>query len=238
VNEFWLFGKPMEPGINVPFWSLSYEAVYYGLAGFIFFTSGCARVVLCIVLLACAGPTIGALWGGWLIGFFLYHLRHKISGSEISGLFLALLGFGLLLLSPRLRQYQFALPFIDRKNLIADYYDGLAFGLHLVGVHIVQGRVGAILSPIDRIVRWLGSITFALYLFHRPIIQLLAVVHVGTPDSWAQRIYLIGFTFLIVVTVGGWCERQKLPLRAALVRLSSRERPNQPGGWGWRGRQA
>src|SRR6185437_16100023 len=222
TNEFWFFGHPMEPGINVPFWSLSFEATYYIIAGCIFFSKGITRYILCGAALVTAGPSISALWGVWLMGFMLYRFQDRMPTSNIVGLFAAVIGAGLLAASPIVRQhYLLTLPFVERKSLVGDYFDGIAFAIHLCGIQMASRRFEITLFPFTRIIRWLGSLTFALYLFHRPVMQLLAVVPIAAPASWPQRMYLLAGTFLVVTSVGRWCESKKGRLKFILLQSLS-----------------
>lgn len=46
------------------------------------------------------------------------------------------------------------------------------------------------------LVRWLGAITFLLYLCHRPLLQFLSGFQLDTPGTWLQTGYLLGTTLL------------------------------------------
>jgi peptidoglycan/LPS O-acetylase OafA/YrhL len=70
-------------------------------------------------------------------------------------------------------------------------------------------RAEPFLVPIAAIIRWLGSMTFALYLFHQPILSLFTVYHVPDRSSAAQLVLLVGGTFLVVATLGRFCENTK-----------------------------
>ena len=73
----------------------------------------------------------------------------------------------------------------------------------------------------ELIVRWLGSLTFALYLCHRPLLQFFSALRVGVPGTPLQSLWLLGMTTLVVIAVarvGEW-------LRQAMrIELSRRNR--------------
>jgi len=217
TNQFWIWGKSMEPGINVPFWSLSFEIAYYAVGASIYFVRGPWRFVLCAAVALVAGPVIIVLSLNWFLGYAAYYVVRRIQMGRIAGWFLSLAGLLLLICAPLLRE-NVSVTFMGR-NILADYYEGICFALHLVGIHFISVDLEVMLSRGERLFRWLGSLTFALYLFHRPLVQVLGVLSVGSPASWQQRIYLIGVTLLVVATIGHWCEIQKSTLRRALSRL-------------------
>ena len=218
LNEFWVFGGDMEPGINVPFWSLSFEAAYYLMAAIAVFADGWRRIALLAVLALMAGPSIIALAPVWLLGAWLYITVPKLTDRPIIGVVLAIVGFGLLVISPKIRALEITLPLITRKSLLADYFDALAFAIHLLGAILIGPWMKKCLDPGRSAIRWAASLTFALYLFHRPLIQLFAVLNVGDPSSPEQRLWLLGATFVAVATVGRWCERRKNVLRSVFCK--------------------
>lgn len=219
INRFWT--ASLEPGINGPFWSLSFEAVYYILAGLMFFMRGWIRMLSIAAVALAAGPTIMALAPIWFVGYGIYHLAKRITVPFSVGLACVLAGLAMLIGGPVLRDY--TMPFEPRlgPELITGYYEAAGFALHLFGVHYIARTFG-FLNRFTGLIRWAASLTFALYLFHRPLIQLFAVLDIGPPDSWQQRAYLLGMTLLVVATVGWWCERQKGTLRRLLTRTTSK----------------
>lgn len=216
INRFW--GLALEPGINGPFWSLSFECIYYIAAGLTVFTNGWRRVVSIGLLFAVAGPTITALAPIWFMGYGVNHLNRRFTLSPAVGAVLAAAGLGLLLVGPRLQFPMIGHPLLDR-DFAGEYFNAVAFALHLIGIHALAGPLAMVLGRFESPIRWVGSLTFALYLFHRPLIQLLAALNIGAPDSLAQRVYLIGTTFLVVSTFGWWCEQQKSTIKRALNSL-------------------
>ncbi|MFP5248199.1 MAG: acyltransferase family protein, partial [Acidobacteriota bacterium] len=94
VNEVWDFN--VVPGINLPFWSLGYEAWYYLLFGIIFFSPQRLRWIAATFAVLAAGPKITALFPLWLAGVFCYRICKQayIETVGASGLWiLSLVGF-------------------------------------------------------------------------------------------------------------------------------------------------
>jgi len=75
INTEWV-GEPIRIGSNGPFWSLSYEAAYYGLFGIAIFTRGLVRALALAIVALVAGPAIILLLPVWLMGVVVYqHLK-------------------------------------------------------------------------------------------------------------------------------------------------------------------
>ena len=78
------------PFIDSPFWSLSYECLFYVVYGILFYLRGWNRLLGCIVWAAVAGPQVIFLLPLWYLGSVAYDcfyaLRHTRIGALISGL--------------------------------------------------------------------------------------------------------------------------------------------------------
>lgn len=230
LNQTWIF-PDMAPGINTPFWSLSFEAFYYVFVGLIFFSSGILRIISIIFLSMIAGPTILSLFPIWMLGFFVYRFGHGRTISQSRGVVVAGIGLVLLLISPFIRAMlpnYFGYDLLHRDGLMGDYVDAIAFSLHLYGVMCCDGWFERKLRGMSGTIRWFGSLTFALYLFHRPLIQLFAALPLAEPTAWLQRLYLLGGTFLVVATLGRRCELWKFSISAGLSALRYRLAVGRP----------
>mgnify|MGYP003385955158 CR=1 FL=1 len=97
---------------------------------------------------------------------------------------------------------------------MGDYFEGLMFALHLIFVPALCQQLQGAVCFFERPIRLLGATTFSLYLFHYPIIRLLTIISpFNAPESWAQRVYIIGGTFIIIFLLSIWCENKKHPLK-------------------------
>ena len=63
----------------------------------------------------------------------------------------------------------------------------------------------------------MGSLTFALYLFHYPLLSLLSAYALA--DRWAQLIVSITIPLFIVGTIGFFCERSKASYKKGALAL-------------------
>ena len=213
VNHFWLW-PDLEPP-NIPLWSLSFEAAYYvGIALFLF-ARGSIRPLALILLSMAAGPTIVLLAPTWLLGYLAYHhSQHR----QLHVGFAAVLWVGsifLLLLCPFIelgmpqRLAFLKMPDPTLGNLLSSYAAAICFTLGLAAFSGISEMLEPLLGFFAKPIRWLGSITFALYLFHAPLLELFNVYSLPDRSSFGQLVLLVGGTFLVVGTFGRFCDQSK-----------------------------
>ena len=212
INNFWLWPDLVPP--NVPFWALTFEVCYYvGIAIFVF-GKGFGRLAGLIVLSVLAGPTMVLLAPTWLLGYGAYHFsKNGLNPRLAAGVWLLSMA---LLLSCFVVEESFRqplkflrMPDASVGGLLTAYAAAVCFTVNVVAFNSFSTAAERVLQPASTFIRWLGSITFALYLFHEPILSLLTVYPVAGRSSPAQMAALVGFTFLTVGTVGWLCERSK-----------------------------
>src|SRR5258708_36017678 len=71
------------PFLDGPYWSLSYEVIYYIIFAFFIYTKGPLRWLLVSLACLAAGPKILALFPCWLVGVAAYKLREASVGQSI-----------------------------------------------------------------------------------------------------------------------------------------------------------
>ena len=178
LNRSWL--NDADIPLNQPFWSLCYEAAYYTLFGIWVFTKGKLRIGLMLLGMMVAGPAILLLSPAWLAGVWLYRnidkttlpARPLIAILSIAAI--AVIGFAGV--PPALRGWfsgNFPMWYVlrDATNLITDLLIGFLFTLHLVAVRTL---IPPVLMRFSSAIRFLAGGTFTLYMFHRPITELLS----------------------------------------------------------------
>jgi len=204
------------PGINGPFWSLTYEVIYYGIFAACFYLRGWRRLVSASIVAVFGGPTILFYFPIWLMGYYLFEKmlvgngpKESILNGSLSILALLLLIF----IGPIIREIEVAIPYISRKEVLADYFDAICFSLHIYFSSILLSKSRELLFKFEKPIRWFASLTFALYLFHRPIIQLIGAVNFDNVESLYNRVLMILGTFIIVAIIGRWSEKQKFTIK-------------------------
>jgi peptidoglycan/LPS O-acetylase OafA/YrhL len=226
VSQFWLW-PDLEPP-NAPFWSLSVEATYYVAIGLFVFAKGRTRLLSLVFLGLAAGPTIVLLAPLWLLGYGAYHLSQHWR-PQASAAMILWIGSGLLLcLTPLIEEHvRLQLSFLrmpDRSlgELLGAYAAALCFATNAIAFNAISDRGESFLRRFTRLIRWLGSMTFELYLFHQPLLSLFKVYNVGNPSSRAQMLLLFGGTFLVVATLGRLCEQSKVAYKRWFLSIGSR----------------
>lgn len=220
VQNVWDLG--LNPGINQPFWSLTFEWVYYIAFACLFYFKSYWKYAWLALILSLAGPSIVALLPIWLLGYFLYRGMSN-NTRRPNSLISVLLSIGALLamflFGPEIRGIEFSSTWVSRKEIYGDYFDAIMFCVHLYFVPSVLHHLGYILERYAGIIRNVAACTFALYLFHRPLIQLIAAVTPTSLDNIVYRVCLFLIPLLIVFTVGYWSEKQKSNLKNGLNKL-------------------
>jgi len=225
-QDVWSLG--LSPENNGPFWSITFEVAYYIIfAVFIYTVNKPKKVLILLAVVLVVGPTIMFLFPVWLLGVWLYK-RHsteaRLANPAISiAMFVA--GLALLALSPTYRAYFDGQIFgVDRESPVGDYLDALAITLNLLAAPVVARIIGPALLYFSTPIRFLASLTFSFYLFHQPLVRLLAGVSpfIDSPSSFMNRLFVLGGTFLIVVLVGLPCEKYKAKVQCYLRKLGSK----------------
>ncbi len=104
---------------------------------------------------------------------------------------------------------------IDRLNFskafLGSYVIGILVALHLVGIAAVSHRLRPLLP--ERPIRYLASFTFALYLFHYPLLFFFAAV-VDSSGMTTERSFLVPIATLLTVWALGYVtERRKATVK-------------------------
>jgi peptidoglycan/LPS O-acetylase OafA/YrhL len=219
VNRFWLWPDLDVP--NTPFWTLSFEAFYYLAIAILVFARGRGRILGILVLVSMAGPSMVLLAPTWLLGYLAYHVSRRRQAGARSAIpvwlfgLIWVIGLALLPLCSFIELYfRESLSFLRTPDhtigaLLAAYAAATCFAINVLAFNAFSERAEPFLVPIAAIIRWLGSMTFALYLFHQPVLSLFTVYHVPDRSSAAQLVLLVGGTFLVVATLGRFCENTK-----------------------------
>lgn len=218
VQNIW--GLNLNPGINVPFWSLSFELMFYFIFAVAFYFEGVKRILFLIIAAAISGPDIILYFPIWLLGLVAYHLttkKHEIiekSKYFLPSLFI-LSALILVILTPFIKnnfQYTPSIM-ISGRNVLADYLYAIIFTVNLIAAPSILPLFSPLFKIIGKYVVFAASFTFSLYLFHRPLIQFFATFNTEAPESLINRFLVIGGTLFVTVIIGFWAENQKYTLK-------------------------
>lgn len=230
VGHFWLWPQ-LEPP-NIPFWTMSFEVAYYVGIALVLFGSRRVCVLGLIALAVAAGPTIVLLAPTWLLGYCAYHISRRWQLPANAALVIWLASTLLVLLCPLIetsidiRLRFLSIPNPTLGNLLACYAASICFTASVLGFAGIADYAEPLLRPISAQIRWLGSLTFSLYLFHAPI---GAFINVYTPldrSSFGEFLLMFGGTLFIVATLGRLCEQSKGVYRQLFLAMSRRVAPS------------
>ncbi len=194
LSQMWGFNST--PFINSPFWSLGYECFYYVFYGFAIFLRGWKRIVACTAAALIIGPQVMFLLPLWWLGCWMYDAYHRVRSRRASRIALATLvawfaisalfrlsGMGVMPFEPAAILSSIAslpnpLPLLGQEIHRATMF---AYAAGVVGALLLFLSLLAVdLIPIPRNaagmqnVRRIADGTFAIYLFHFPVMLLLS----------------------------------------------------------------
>ena len=223
-----VWGLNMNPGINVPFWSLSYEMLFYIIFGFIFFLRGKNRILFVIISLIVAGPDIIVYFPIWYAGVIIFRVQKKYykwlrKNHLISNILCITPLILIICFTPFIvKNFEYRPEFmITSKNILASYICASLFCVHLLFIPAFVKSISGLLSIIAKPIILLASTTFTIYLIHRPLIQLIAAFFENN-SSFESRIAVIGGSFIIMFVIGLIIERQKHSIKNTLKMFSSK----------------
>jgi peptidoglycan/LPS O-acetylase OafA/YrhL len=195
LQDVWHFF--LVPGINAPFWSLTYEAFYYAVFGVLVFVKSSAKWIIGATILAVGGPLIAGLFPIWALGYVAYRLTKSVTLSAGFSYFMFFSGLALLLYSPSIRaSLPYDLPIMG-DPIAARYLDAFGFFLNLLGAHGIAESTLNLPENMRSFIATIAGATFTLYLFHRPLIQFFSYAGPDDSASWQRRVLVLGGTLLV-----------------------------------------
>jgi peptidoglycan/LPS O-acetylase OafA/YrhL len=248
VSQAW--GRNTIPFLNIPFWSLGYECIYYLLYGFLFYCRGWRRLLPCILIAALIGPQVMLLFPIWWLGCWLYDAYAALRGHRIAKAAAAVFGIWLTLSLGLALAGRSA--FLDAQLRAFWWFVRLPNPLRLAGLSEARASLFAVaigtltaiilfflLLAVDPLTisrsnryatafRRVANGTFTIYLMHFPLLVLLLYVGVVRPEHWTGNA-VAGLGLCVLLTAAAVpVDRFKLLLRnwlRALVRRYFRAAP-------------
>lgn len=223
TGQLWFAHVPL--GANVPYWSLGYEVPYYILFGVAVFLPRPWAQILVLLALAAMGPNIASLLPLWLLGVACHRRATKHPPGVKTGLALWL-GSALLLalvLFPPVTRYQvyddLSLAPDRLRDLLHVYAVGTLFALHILGMTGAAPILARGLEALSRPIRWCGGRTFALYLFHVPLLHLAVGLLPWPPAAWPTRLAILVTVPAASLALAGLTEQKRDSWRRLFARL-------------------
>lgn len=220
LNKSWM--NQADVPLNDPYWSLCYEVWYYVLFGVFFFMRGRQRWLWGSVAAAVAGPAILALLPVWLMGARLAATRHHESHWPQPLAWLAFVApIALIVLikvtnTDKLIQstlYQNIPGFwrlLNSQRFVTDYLIGAVLCLHIAAFSSMPLGVQQFFAHQRSVLASMAGFSFTLYLFHRPITQVLGAHYPQQSGAvWPTAMMALGI--LLACWLISWGTEKQLP---------------------------
>ena len=213
TNQIWF--NHVQPGTIGPYWSMGFEVSYYIAFGVAIFAPRRWAIAGALAVMFVAGPNIAVLFPIWLLGVACYRLCAKYPLGARAGLLLWILSsiaIAIVEFLPADRQLPIGtISFSPERlrSIVHFYVVAFLFAAHVVGFRGASPALAAPLKLFMRPIRWVGQRTFALYLFHEPIMQFVVAVAPWPAKSWLTRGLVFFGVPLVVFGLAEVTERRK-----------------------------
>lgn len=208
-------------GSNGAYWSIPFEFWYYFIFGAFMLRKGWKRLLFTVLGAALAGPKILMLLPVWLMGVAAYHLlqRRKPDRVGVVAALGSLVVLAMMLWTDFTSLGKSSFLGMAPDSLSWKYFVGLCFAVHIYGATDLARWLTKPFALFARPLALLSGSTLALYLFHLPIIGVVNAVANAHGRTVYTTTAMIILPFAVSLTLGYWCELQKKPLRALLLKL-------------------
>ncbi len=231
TSQFWQRSTALFS--NGPFWSLSYECLYYAIYGCAFYLRGPLRWLCVVALIGLGGAHIALLLPLWVLGCVLYEVYARLSQRSQRGpvhIAFALTALaGVLLWRPAIAAI-FTLKQAFARTILAhhhqppnlhwmlDYYRvGIPSAFLMLWLLLaVDGWQAPAAARWPRVLRILAEGTFPLYLVHFPLYVLIAAVVPYNHASAVAKLAMLCTAIALGVLLAFPTNRLKDAMRSGL----------------------
>lgn len=226
LNEAW--NLRVIPFGDAPYWSISYEFCYYLFFGMVFYLRGPGRVLAALGVLLLYGPKVFLLFPVWAMGVWWYRRRPRVSPKRALvcmlapiAIYLAFEWTGLWRLALLLDR---TMPFETNWStaFLWQYVLGGLVVLHLIGFDSLPGK--AVVLRAARPIRAAAGMTLSLYLYHFPLLYVLAAALPARAFGPLRGLVIMATTLALVVVLSRVTEARKRDWRLAVAALAARLR--------------
>jgi len=214
-----------KPSTNTPFWSISYEFWYYMMFWVLCYLSGYKRYIGIGVVALVVGLKIILLLPVWYFGVWAYKFSSKmpISAKHAKVVFvfslLAIVG----LTFSDITFFEDRLPYgkpplYFSSQFLFDWGYGMIIALNIYSFS-ASIFVTEIPVFISRVIKYLSSITFSLYLFHIPLLYFAAASIPYNRSNYIQTVTILIVVGIIVNILSKISEKQRFHFKKLFERL-------------------
>ena len=221
LNASWLNSADLT--LNNPYWSLCYEVWFYVLFGVYFFVKGWARLVLVALAALVAGPAILVLLPIWVMGAWLAASGRHDSRWTQAQAWAGFLGPLVLIVLINLTNVDGLIQsffyenvpgywrLVSSQRFVTDYLIGAALCLHIASFSSLPGWAQDFFARHRSKWAAVAGFSFTLYLFHRPMTQLLGAYYPIEQGAllWSS---VVALGILLACWVISWGTEKQLPL--------------------------
>lgn len=218
---------------NGPYWSLGYEVVYYAFCGVFLFTVGRRRVIYLLVLVAAMGPSIALYLPVWFLGYLSYRVTVRTKLSLSSALPLFVFSFLLFLIMPlsgllaKANASSMALmnswwPGLINSNatsFVGDYMMAALVSINFIAFSSLGEERSVFGAQIGSLIKKLSAHTFSIYLYHMPLLYVMAALYPHKGHVLMNAISCLVATPLLIFALSTQTENKKQVFRRYFERL-------------------
>jgi peptidoglycan/LPS O-acetylase OafA/YrhL len=231
TNQTWVSTRIL---VNLPYWSMSFEVMYYVLFCFLFYFTGLKRIFLCVFLLCLVGPSIALYVPMWLCGVLAFKLKDSINLSVgfLIVLFLLSIAAMSVLLNSNVQNYindsfvviaaliEAGVLHDVTKDVISDYMIAVVFVFNLIVANSIFKNVSFVVSfkPI-LILQKFSAHTFSLYLLHMPLLYLSSAVFPFKDSPFESLLFALIVTPVIIFVISHFIEKYRKRMAVGFYRL-------------------
>lgn len=221
LDQLWF--RAAQPGSNLPFWSLCFEAWYYLAFGLVLFLPRPWNGLAAAAALALAGPKIALLAPLWGLGVACRHVCAAGGVGRRAAWVLLAAPLALLWWQPQARECHPYTEFTPSAECLLgvghDYLVGVLFAAQILAVHALAPVLWPLLRRIARPVAWLAGASFTLYLLHYPLLHFLAAASPWPPAHGGTWVLVYGLPPLAALALAEVTERRRAAWRRVAATL-------------------
>lgn len=201
---------------NDAYWSLPYEFWYYVLFAAVTFLKGPQRVAALLISAFIAGPGILMMGPIWAMGAIAYRLiKHITFGKTVARSLWIATGIAAIAVAMSDKPITQTAPFLPNAYSGWDFLLGALVAANILSVNFLSFDLSRFHRPVAK----LAGVTFALYLFHLPLLHLSAAyMPAGLPVP-VRGLIQSGLTLTIIYWLSLITEGQKYRWKRMFKRI-------------------
>ncbi|WP_334050904.1 acyltransferase family protein [Alteromonas gracilis] len=219
---------------NAPLWSIAFEVFYYLMFGIMVFVNGTQKkTVLIIIVAALMGPNILLYFPLWTLGVATFFINKRIKLSFIQGALLtavSVMGIATLSLENAVAESAFYSKYVTElftltslnaqsSNFIRDYAVAIFICIHFIGTFFMLRERHIFKERLSSLIKKMSAMTFALYVFHLPLLFLLSAFVIPAEQSVMHASLSLLLIPTLIFFISAAIENTKWVYRSAIIKV-------------------